>query len=166
MTTAPLAIVTGGKRRLGAEIAAKLAGAGYALALVSQMDAPPTDALAAALDAHQSAWHAFTFDLSTGNPAELIDAIASHFGRTPDLLVNNAAMFGQDDWQAMTLETLEAHPRLVLEAPPGAGKTTQVPLALLACSWRQGRKILMLEPRRVAARSAAGVPGSLPRLSG
>ena len=80
MTTAPLAIVTGGKRRLGAEIAAKLAGAGYALALVSHMDAPPTDALAAALDAHQSAWHAFTFDLSTGNPAELIDAIASHFG--------------------------------------------------------------------------------------
>jgi len=51
VTTAPLAIVTGGKRRLGAEIAAKLAGAGYALALVSHMDAPPTDALAAALDA-------------------------------------------------------------------------------------------------------------------
>ena len=117
MTTAPLAIVTGGKRRLGAEIAAKLAGAGYALALVSHMDAPPTDALAAALDAHQSAWHAFTFDLSTGNPAELIDAIASHFGRTPDLLVNNAAMFGQDDWQAMTLETLEAHFRLNMFAP-------------------------------------------------
>ena len=51
MTAAPLAIVTGGKRRLGAEITAKLAGAGYALALVSHMEAPPTDALAAALDA-------------------------------------------------------------------------------------------------------------------
>ncbi len=43
----------------------------------------------------------------------------------------------------------------MLEAPPGAGKTTQVPLALLDAPWLAGRKILMLEPRRVAARSAA-----------
>lgn len=47
-------------------------------------------------------------------------------------------------------------PRLVLEAPPGAGKTTQVPLALLDAPWLAGRKIVMLEPRRVAARAAAG----------
>ena len=52
--------------------------------------------------------------------------------------------------------SLTAHPRLVLEAPPGAGKTTQVPLALLDADWLQGRKIVMLEPRRVAARAAAG----------
>ncbi|GAB1594986.1 ATP-dependent helicase HrpB [Lysobacter claricitrinus] len=52
-------------------------------------------------------------------------------------------------------ESLAAHPRLVLEAPPGAGKTTQVPPALLDAPWLQGRKILMLEPRRVAARAAA-----------
>ncbi|MBP8097767.1 MAG: ATP-dependent helicase HrpB [Arenimonas sp.] len=51
---------------------------------------------------------------------------------------------------------LEVQPRLVLEAPPGAGKTTQVPLAMLAAGWREGGKILMLEPRRVAARAAAG----------
>lgn len=51
--------------------------------------------------------------------------------------------------------SLTDHPRLVLEAPPGAGKTTQVPLALLAAPWLAGQKILMLEPRRVAARSAA-----------
>ena len=51
---------------------------------------------------------------------------------------------------------LATHPRLVLEAPPGAGKTTQVPLALLAAPWCSG-KILMLEPRRIAARAAAGV---------
>ena len=51
---------------------------------------------------------------------------------------------------------LSDHPRLVLEAPPGAGKTTQVPLALLDESWLQDRKIVMLEPRRVAARAAAG----------
>ena len=53
-------------------------------------------------------------------------------------------------------ESLATHPRLVLEAPPGAGKTTQVPLALLDAEWLQGRKIVMLEPRRVAARAAAG----------
>ena len=51
--------------------------------------------------------------------------------------------------------SLATHPRLVLEAPPGAGKTTQVPLALLDASWLAGRRIVMLEPRRVAARSAA-----------
>jgi ATP-dependent helicase HrpB len=51
--------------------------------------------------------------------------------------------------------SLAAHPRLVLEAPPGAGKTTQVPLALLDADWLQGRKVVMLEPRRIAARAAA-----------
>ena len=54
------------------------------------------------------------------------------------------------------LQSLAGHPRLVLEAPPGAGKTTQVPLALLDAPWRGDGKILMLEPRRVAARAAAG----------
>ena len=54
------------------------------------------------------------------------------------------------------LASLERAPRLVLEAPPGAGKTTQVPLALLAAPWRNDGRILMLEPRRVAARAAAG----------
>ena len=51
--------------------------------------------------------------------------------------------------------TLDITTRLVLEAPPGAGKTTQVPLALLGSAWLGGRKIVMLEPRRVAARAAA-----------
>jgi ATP-dependent helicase HrpB len=53
-------------------------------------------------------------------------------------------------------DSLAAHPRLVLEAPPGAGKTTRVPPALLDAPWLQGRRIVMLEPRRVAARAAAG----------
>jgi ATP-dependent helicase HrpB len=41
----------------------------------------------------------------------------------------------------------------VLVAPPGAGKTTRVPLALLDEAWVGGRKILVLEPRRLAARA-------------
>jgi ATP-dependent helicase HrpB len=44
---------------------------------------------------------------------------------------------------------------LVLQAPPGAGKTTVVPLALLGEPWLAGRKILVLEPRRMATRAAA-----------
>ncbi len=44
---------------------------------------------------------------------------------------------------------------VVLQAPPGAGKTTVVPLALLQQAWLGGRKILVLEPRRMAARAAA-----------
>ena len=50
---------------------------------------------------------------------------------------------------------LEQTATVLLQAPPGAGKTTRVPLALLDAPWRTGRKILMLEPRRIAARSAA-----------
>jgi ATP-dependent helicase HrpB len=44
---------------------------------------------------------------------------------------------------------------VVLEAPPGAGKTTLVPLALLAEDWLAGQTILLVQPRRVAARAAA-----------
>src|ERR687886_500278 len=43
----------------------------------------------------------------------------------------------------------------VLQAPPGAGKTTVVPLALLDEAWLRGQRIVMLEPRRLAARMAA-----------
>ena len=53
------------------------------------------------------------------------------------------------------MRTLEQHTTVLLQAPPGAGKTTRVPLALQSAPWRVDRKILMLEPRRLAARSAA-----------
>ena len=52
-------------------------------------------------------------------------------------------------------DTLTTHNRLVLQAPPGAGKTTAVPIALLGQSWLGDRQIIMLEPRRLAARNAA-----------
>lgn len=52
-------------------------------------------------------------------------------------------------------QALETGPNALLTAPPGAGKTTRVPLALLNAPWVTGKKILMLEPRRLAARAAA-----------
>ena len=50
---------------------------------------------------------------------------------------------------------LRAGNAAVLVAPPGAGKTTRVPLILAAEPWVGGRRILVLEPRRIAARAAA-----------
>lgn len=58
-------------------------------------------------------------------------------------------------------QSLAQHHELVLEAPPGAGKTTLVPLALLSESWLTGQRIIMLEPRRMAARAAAQRMASL-----
>lgn len=55
------------------------------------------------------------------------------------------------DLKAVLRERTEA----VLQAPTGAGKTTRVPLALLGEDWLDGNKIIVLEPRRLAARSAA-----------
>ena len=52
-------------------------------------------------------------------------------------------------------EALAAHPSAVLQAPPGAGKSTVVPLVLMEEPWAQGKRILMLEPRRLAARAVA-----------
>ncbi|MDP2333312.1 MAG: ATP-dependent helicase HrpB [Reyranella sp.] len=52
-------------------------------------------------------------------------------------------------------EALAVRNAAVLVAPPGAGKTTRVPLALLDAPWLEGRRIVMQEPRRLAARAAA-----------
>jgi ATP-dependent helicase HrpB len=51
--------------------------------------------------------------------------------------------------------TLADHNAAVLVAPPGAGKTTRVPLALLDEPWAKNKKIIVLEPRRIAARASA-----------
>jgi ATP-dependent helicase HrpB len=50
---------------------------------------------------------------------------------------------------------LTRHHEAILQAPPGAGKTTLVPLALVTEPWLEQKKILMLEPRRIATRAAA-----------
>lgn len=53
-------------------------------------------------------------------------------------------------------EALAEGTSAVLVAPPGAGKTTRVPLFLLQQPWAAGRRLIVLEPRRLAARAAAG----------
>src|SRR5690606_4741044 len=57
---------------------------------------------------------------------------------------------------AELLSALNTHNRCILVAQPGAGKTTKVPLALLEATAPEAGRWLLLEPRRVAARVAAG----------
>src|SRR5580704_4896924 len=60
-----------------------------------------------------------------------------------------------DDALPNLTAALAGHNAAVLVAPPGAGKTTRVPLVLAREPWATNRKILVLEPRRLAARAAA-----------
>jgi ATP-dependent helicase HrpB len=60
-----------------------------------------------------------------------------------------------DELLPRLVATLNTHASVVVQAPPGAGKTTRVPLCLLDCAWLGNKKIIMLEPRRLAARTAA-----------
>jgi ATP-dependent helicase HrpB len=60
-----------------------------------------------------------------------------------------------DDALPALTAALNSGPNAVLAAPPGAGKTTRVPLALLDAPWRKDQRIIMLEPRRLAARGAS-----------
>ncbi len=66
-----------------------------------------------------------------------------------------SAGFPVDSLLPELIDTLEQHSTVLLRAPPGAGKTTRVPPALLAADWLGQARVLMLEPRRLAARSAA-----------
>jgi len=67
----------------------------------------------------------------------------------------SAASYADHPLAAALRDAFGAHRDAVLQAPPGAGKSTLVPLALLAEPWLQGRRLLLLEPRRVAARAVA-----------
>ena len=66
-----------------------------------------------------------------------------------------AAPLPIDDVLGALRSALAEHSSAVLVAPPGAGKTTRAPLALLDEPWATGKRLILLEPRRIAARAAA-----------
>lgn len=97
MRAPPLALVTGGCRRLGARVAAALALAGYDLALHGTHDAAPDADLADALRRAGVEWRGFPGDFrEPGVAAGILPEVTQAFGRAPDLLVNSASLFGQD----------------------------------------------------------------------
>lgn len=114
----PLALVTGGLHRLGAAIAARLAREGYALALHCRSESPADGQLTETL-ARTGTDHAqFRADLGQPDEAErLFDAVTAHFGRAPDLIVNNAALFEDSDIDSLDRAAMDTALALNLTAP-------------------------------------------------
>ncbi len=113
-----LALVTAGFHRLGAAIAGRLAGQGWALALHSRSLTEPDQDLAAALTLNGATWHSFVADLSNREETvRLLPQVVEKFGRAPDLLVNNASRFEWDDVATVTPEELAQHFAVNTSAP-------------------------------------------------
>ncbi|WP_419722969.1 SDR family oxidoreductase [Sphingobium aquiterrae] len=105
-----LALVTGGHRRLGAAIATALADAGFALAIHGSHDVGLSSSLALALERNGTEWEGLIADFSDPEAAEeLVVRTAAAFGRPPDVLVNSAAIFGQDMLGNVTAGALIQH---------------------------------------------------------
>lgn len=128
-----LALITGGHRRLGAVIAAGFARSGYSLAIHGSHDTRLDSSLALALEECATEWDGFTADFTDPESAEeLVARVAERFGRPPDILVNSAAIFGQDRLDNVSADDLMGHyavncaaPALLTKAfatvPAGAG---------------------------------------------
>ena len=97
--TQRLALVTGGLHRVGAAIAARLAREGYALAIHKRSPGEADAVLADALADTGAECRRFAADLADPAAVEgLVPAVVEAFGRAPDLLVNNAALFAEGAW--------------------------------------------------------------------
>ncbi len=113
-----LAIVTGGCRRLGAAISARLASEGYSLALHASENVDPEPALLAAIEQAGVQWQGIVADLSDPVQVEhLIPAVADQFGSAPDLLVNSAAQFDDDRPANADMDGLLSHYAVNCAAP-------------------------------------------------
>lgn len=113
-----LALITAGYHRIGGVIAARLAEAGWTLALHSRTATTPDQALAAMIALHGTRWAGFEADLSDGAAVTaLLPRITDHFGKAPDLIVNNASLFEWDDPVTVTPDAIAAHMAVNLAAP-------------------------------------------------
>jgi pteridine reductase len=113
-----LALVTAGYHRVGGAIAMRLAEAGWALALHSRKPTEPDQALAAISALHNTQWHGFEAELSDSDAvAALLPRVAQHFGKMPDLIVNNASLFAWDDPANVSAEAIAIHMAVNMTAP-------------------------------------------------
>lgn len=141
----PLALVTGGHRRLGGQIALALARTGYRLALHGSHNVVIEASLEVALKAANADWAGFTADF--GNPVlatSLMERVAAHFDRAPDLLVNNAAIFGQDRLEDVTVDALMHHYAVNCAAP------VMLTRAFAQLPGTEGRSIVNILDQRLA----------------
>ena len=150
--TRKLALVTGGLHRVGAAISARLAREGYDLALHKRSAAEADPVLAEALAETGARSHRFAADLADPAAVDaLIPTVVEKFGRAPDLLVNNAALFAEGQWTDLSAAALSAMMQVNLSAPVMLAK------ALVAAS--EGRpaivnivdqRVLHLVPDQIA----------------
>lgn len=113
-----LALVTGGHRRLGGIIAAALAKAGHSLAIHGSHDTRLDSHLALTFEEEGTQWEGFVVDFADPEGAEeLVAMVAERFGRPPDILVNSAALFGQDRLEDVTADDLMRHYAVNCAAP-------------------------------------------------
>ncbi len=143
--TQKLALVTGGLHRVGAAISARLAREGYMLALHKRSAAEADPVLAEAIAETGARSHRFAANLA--DPAEvdaLIPAVIEKFGRAPDLLVNNAALFAEGEWADLSAGALAEMMQINHHAPVMLAK------ALVAHSDGMRPAIVNIVDQRVA----------------
>ncbi|URW76667.1 SDR family oxidoreductase [Sphingomonas donggukensis] len=140
---AGLALVTGGCRRVGAHIAARLAKAGYDIALHAGHDPQPEPWLVEALAGRR--WHVFTADLSdAGQVAALPGDVVAHFGAPIDVLVNSASRFAAIDDGGVAMPDVMAHLSVNVAAPVALAQ------AVAEAAGTEGAAIVNILDQRVA----------------
>ena len=116
--TRPLALVTGGLHRVGAAIAAALAGAGYDLALHRRREGEPDGDLIESIIKARVDHNIVSADLGESGAAERLFAdVVEQCGRAPGLIVNNASLFAEDGIEALDSVALDAAFSVNLRAP-------------------------------------------------
>ena len=143
--TRPLALVTGGWRRIGAAIAQVLAGAGYDLALHAHRAATFDPALVADLGARGATVYPLVLDLGDLAAVEhLVGDATTAAGRVPTLLVNCASVFQDDGALTLDAHTLDLHFRVNCFAPLILTRALAV---ALAAEDRTGAVVHILDQR-------------------